>query len=330
MSEPLDPRWIDQRLKERSKDRRAKRLAKLSPNVKIIDASEFPIAINALARTLINKLEREGHTIASLPDNGLEICTILRQVAHTYNLIQFINADDTRFENYGYRSAFSFVSLPLVRTMIDGLYNCTAMLNDPPSARRYKISGFFRMRETLQANEAAYAGKPEWVEALRFQRSSYESGLRINGISTAELDNKKNKWLLLGDYLQGADTPHKRMLRKLTLGFWREYSSISHASFDGLTSIFPFIMGHDLPVQHHERLDEATERALAMHVFRAAGLLMCLVTEIQHFCKFEGANIDQRLADTWASMLEIYEIEELYELRYRSLLKQSILSRSPS
>ena len=325
MSEPLDPVWIDQRLKDRSKGRKAKRIAELSPSVKIIDASKFPIAINDLVRTMVNKLEREGHTVAGLPDNGIEICLILRQVAHTYNLIQFINADDTRFENHGYRSAYSFVSLPLVRTMIDGLYNCTAMLNDPSSARRYKISGFFRMRETLRANEAAYADKPEWVEALKFQRRSYEEGLRLNGISVAELDNKKNKWLLLGDYLQGADTLHKQFLRKLTLGFWREYSSISHASFDGLTSIFAFIMGRDLPVQVHEKLNDATERTLALHVFRAAGLMMCLVTEIQHFCQFEGASIDQRLADTWNSMLEIYEIKELYELRYRSVLKKTVL-----
>ncbi len=325
MSKPLDFAWIDQRLKERSQDRKAKRIAELSPSVKIIDASKFPIAINDLARTIINKLEREGHTITGLPDNGEEICLILRQVSQTYNLIQFINADDTRFENYGYRSAYSFVSLPLVRTMIDGLYNCTAMLEDPPSARRYMISGYFRMRETLQAKEAAYADKPEWVEALKSQRRSYEAGLHINGISAAELDDGKNKWPLLGEYLKGADNSHKQMLRKLTLGFWREYSSISHASFDGLTQIFPFLMGHDIPVRLHERLDDATERSLALHVFRAAGLLMCLVTEIQHSCRFKGANIDQRLSEIWDSMLEIYEVKELYELRYRSLLKRTTL-----
>ena len=114
------------------------------------------------------------------------------------------------------------------------------------------------------------------------------------------------------------------MLRKLTLGFWREYSSISHASFDGLTSIFPFIVGYDLPTRHHDKLEEAAERALSMHVFRAGGLLMCLLTEIQRFCRFNDANIDERLAETWAGMLEIYEIRELYDLRYRSLLKKPV------
>ena len=84
------------------------------------------------------------------------------------------------------------------------------------------------------------------------------------------------------------------------------------------------MMGRDLPVRAHEKLNDATERILAMHVFRAGGLLMCLVTEIQHFCQFEGANIDQRLSDTWTSMLEIYEIRELYELRYLALLKKTM------
>jgi putative SOS response-associated peptidase YedK len=31
------------------------------------------------------------------------------------------------------------------------------------------------------------------------------------------------------------------MIRKMTLGFWKEYSSISHASHDGILSIFRFI-----------------------------------------------------------------------------------------
>lgn len=325
MSEPLDSAWIDERLNDRSKRRKAKRISELSHGVKVIDASRFPSAISELAQTIINKLEREGGTVAGLPDNGLEISLILRQVAHTYALIRFINADEIRLEHHGYRSAYSFVSLPLVRTMIDGLYNCTAMLNDPSSARRYKISGFFRMRETIRANEAAYADKPEWVESLTFERRSYEEGLRLYGIKTAELDNKKNIWPLLGEYLRGADSPHKRILRKLTLGFWREYSSISHASFDGVTNICPFLVGRDLPVRSYEMLNDATERTLAMHVFRAGGLLMSLLTEIQHSCKFEGANIDRRLTDTWASMLDIYEIKELYELRYRALLRKTSL-----
>jgi len=323
VSEPFDSAWVERRLKERASARKAKRIARLSPSVKLIDASKFPVAINDLTRTLIYKLEREGHRIAGLPDKGLEICNVLRQVGHTYNLICFINAEETRFEGHGYRSAYSFVSLPLVRTMIDGLYNCTAMLNDPARARQYVISGFFRLRETLEANEATYGARPDWVDALMFQRRSYEAGLRITGVTNAELNDKKNQWPLLGTYLrEKPDTPHKQMLRKLTLGFWREYSSISHASFDGLTGIFPFVVGYDLPARHHDQLDEATERTLAMHVFRAGGLLMCLLTEIQHFCRFDGANIDQRLADTWASMLEIYEIRELYDLRYRSLIEQ--------
>jgi hypothetical protein len=113
------------------------------------------------------------------------------------------------------------------------------------------------------------------------------------------------------------------MLRKLTLGFWKEYSSISHASYDGLISIFPFIAWDKTPNEKRAQTRDDGERFISSHIGRTAALLLCLLTEIQHFYKFDGpAKIDERLAEIWTAMLPVYEVRELYTSRYESLLRK--------
>ena len=157
-----DPEWLDARLKERSENRKRERLSGRDPSLTVIDASKFTVPLSELAITLTHKVEREdGRTIAHVPvplDTGI----ILRQLTQTYNLLRFIDGDDTRFDNAGYQQAYSFVILPLVRTMIDGLYNCTAMLEDPTRSRIFRISGHYRMREALHADEAKHSHDPAW------------------------------------------------------------------------------------------------------------------------------------------------------------------------
>jgi hypothetical protein len=98
------------------------------------------------------------------------------------------------------------------------------------------------MREALKADETKYSNDPAWAVYLTRVRKTLDLGMRVESLTDADLDNKANKWPLLGEYLgRLPDTPHKQMLRKLTLGFWKDYSSISHASYDGLVSLFPFI-----------------------------------------------------------------------------------------
>ncbi len=122
---------------------------------------------------------------------------------------------------------------------------------------------------------------PGWREYLAAKRESYKDSMRVEGITDADLNNKANEWPLLGKFLgQKPDTPHKQMLRELTLGFWKEYSSISHASYDGLVSIFPFIAGDKIPVEKRFDITDAGERYITMHIGRAAALLLCLLTEI--------------------------------------------------
>ena len=318
-----DSEWLDARIRERAENLKQRRLANRDPNIPVIDASKFSQPLSDLAIALTHKVEREGPGTMGLSSVPVDISIILRQLNQTYNLIRFINADDTRFGLVGYHQPYSFVSLPLVRTMIDGLYNCTALLYVPSRAHTFRISGYFRIREAIRTDEAKYAHDPAWKVSLDMARANLQQGMRADGFTDADLDDRVNEWPLLGKYLgTKPDTPHRQMLRKLTLGFWKEYSSISHASYDGLINIFPMIATDRLQHENRPTVDEAVDRHIAMHFGRAAGVLLCLLTEIQHYFRFDGAHIDKRLGELWGALIPMLEVRELYDFRFRSLLKE--------
>jgi hypothetical protein len=58
-----------------------------------------------------------------------------------------------------------------------------------------------------------------------------------------------------------------------------------------------------------------------MHIGRAAGILLCLLTELQHFYKFDDFDIDKRLRKVWMAMIPLYEVRELYDFRYNTILR---------
>jgi hypothetical protein len=325
MYDAKDPEWLDSRIKERAEARKQKRLKRRDPNLPVVDASKFAKQLAKLAETITYVVEREGPLKVPHSPIPADTAIILRQLVYTYNLILFLNADERRDNDSNYHQPYSFVILPLVRTMIDGFYNCTAMLDDPSRSRMFHISGLYRIREGILADEARFGQDPGWKEYLASKRASYELGMRVEGFTDADLDNKANEWPLLGKYLgTKPDTPHKQMLRKLTLGFWKEYSSISHASYDGLVSIFPFIAGDKIRAEKRDGITDAGERHIFMHIGRTAAILLCLLTEIQDFYKFDGpAEIDERLAEIWVAMLPVYEVKELYASRYKGLLRKS-------
>lgn len=315
--------WVDRRIEERMAASRSSERASFDPSVPAIDAGTFVQQITDLAVTLRNKVEREGPSTLRCPNVTTDVGVILSQLTWTYNLLRWINADDTRHGACGYQAPYTFVSLPLVRTIIDGFYNCTSLLDDPSRSMAFRIGGYFRLRQALREEEGRYGDDPAWQEDFRNRRSALQMRLAADRLTDADLDEKKNRWPLLGEYLQQKpDTPHKQLLRRISLGLWREYSSISHASYDGLVQLFPFIGRDRIP---HEMRTPALEgyrlRVFFMHFARAAVLLLCLLTEIQHFFNFDGSNIDRRLWDIWAAMLPIYEAKELYDFRYAAILR---------
>jgi hypothetical protein len=331
---PEKQEWIDTRIKERQENLKQAFWEIADPNIPVLDAGTFAEPLADITRIVTNKVEREGSVLFPNCSVSIDASVILRQLRETYSLICWVNADDIRYGVVGYRTPYSFVILPLVRTMIDGFYNATAMLDDPTRALKFRISGYYRKREALQADETRYGTDPQWQADFSHRRKTIAEGMRADQITSADLDNKDNRWPLLGEYLRvtrtDPDTPHKQLLRHLTLGLWKEYSAISHASFDALADLYPFIATDRLPHEMRDQVQTAALRHITMHIGRAGGLLLCLLTELQHFFKFNDFEIDKRLRQVWTAMVPLYEVRELYDFRYNNILREPELTNHNS
>jgi hypothetical protein len=64
------------------------------------------------------------------------------------------------------------------------------------------------------------------------------------------------------------------------------------------------------------------ERLIFKTTIRVAGILLCILTEVQAYFQFDGARINERLHEVWNALRPIPEIKELYEGRYAQLMEQ--------
>ncbi len=292
-----------------------------------LDARTFQYKLDELANTIAFKVQREGHQHALKPLFVIpDIYFLLRQSHQTYNLFFFINADERRQKDYDWRVAYSAVVLPLVRTMIDCLYNITAILQNPGvKGHQFRESGYKLTLQTLDADEVRYGGDPKWDSYIAGRRKMIEFDMRTNGITEAQVKAAKT-WPTLSAYLRVKKgvplTPHQEFLKRLTLGFWQEYSGISHATFQGLLPIAIFLAPKDLPHEERPKVDLASDWMIALHISRVAAILLCMLTEVQAYFRFDGAHINQRLHEVWKALVHVPEIKELYDERYAKLMKE--------
>lgn len=302
----------------------------IAASLPYLDARTFQSQLGLLANTVALKLHREGaHHLPQPAFVVADIYYLLRQSFQTYNFLFFINADNRRKKDCDYRIAYSAVSLPLVRTMIDCLYNITAILDNPGTkGREFRESGLRQMLETLDVNSQRYGGDPKAAEAIAQSRARLDLEMRLHGFVEAKV-RSANYWPTLSQYLRRSGsslTPHQEFLKSLTLGLWREYSAISHASFQGLLPIANFLAPNDLPHEQRGMMDDATERLVGVHIPRVAAILLSTITEIQVYFKFEGARINQRLHEVWNPLLLATEVKELYDKRYAQLMKDAAIN----
>jgi hypothetical protein len=291
-----------------------------------IDSRTFQGKLGELATTLALKVQREGphyplKPVFVIPD----IYYLIRQSQRTYDLFFFMNADERRKNDSDWRVAYSAVILPLIRTMIDCLYNITAILQNPgPKGYQFRESGYKQILQSLDADQRRYGGDPRWDAYIVERRKSLEFDMRANGITEAQA-RQAEIWPTLSKYLRVEKnvqpTPHQDFLRKLTFGFWQEYSGISHATFQGLVPIAALLAPNDLPHEHRPMLEASGERMIFWHIARVSAILLCTLTEVQAYFKFEGARINQRLHEIWKALVPVSEIKELYDERYDKLMQ---------
>jgi hypothetical protein len=238
----------------------------------------------------------------------------------------YLNADERREKDCHWRPAYSVIALPLVRNMIDCLYNITAILENPgqhgPWFRKY---GYKKLLAGFDEDQTAYGGRPEWDEWIVKGRSEIDFEIRRQGFNQAEILAVKD-WPTLGQYISrlqkgGTLTPHQLCLKTLVYGPWREYSALAHGSSEGLLKTGIYYMSDSMLHEDRPKLDDAFPRLQSLHISQAAGILLCIVTELQAYFHFDGANINERIRAMWTAHVPTFAVKELYSERYEHLMK---------
>jgi hypothetical protein len=289
-----------------------------------IDVSTFQKPLAELALTLALKVEREGAAqFGGLAHVAIDIGVLLRMSNETLNLLWFVNADET--QNSGGRPIYSIVSLPLVRTLIDNLYNITYILRDPANhGRAYRLSGIKKEQRDLNEDEVRYGGKPEWDKWIKDSRTIIDLNMRGFNVTQPEIDAQPD-WMTHGKYLSqkgagGTLNDHQLFLSTFEFGPWREYSALSHGGPEALRDVGMFYNYKEQPFEDRPKIDDALEKARSLHLSRAALVLLATITELQLFFHFRDANIDSRLRKIWDAMLQHAEAIELYNDHYKTAM----------
>src|SRR5579864_6706830 len=130
-----------------------------------IDAGKFQKQLIQLAETVAQKVKREAPSL--LPGVpafvSFDLYILTRQAMHTYDLFFYLNADERREKDCYWRPAYSVVTLPLIRNMIDCLYNITSILQDPANnGVRFRRYGYKKLLMGFDEDQARYGGRREW------------------------------------------------------------------------------------------------------------------------------------------------------------------------
>ena len=250
---------------------------------------------------------------------------LIRQAQKTCGLFFYLNADEHR-EGPHWRAIYTIVALPLIRSMIDCLYNITSMLEDPDvKPAEFRRSGYRMALAALEEDQLKYGANPDmrWAGWLKRRRDALDLAMRSDGFTVDEV-LAQGRWPTLGAYLREKKnvplTPHQLFLKNLTYGYWREYSEYSHGTFQGLLQTAMFYLEHDMPHEDRPKLEEASLDVIFSHMARACAILLCILTELQAFFRFDGARINERLLDVWNALLSAPEVKDLYDSRYANLM----------
>jgi len=291
-----------------------------------IDAATFQKPLLDLAETVALKVDREGTRFLSAPGYvSLDLFVLMRQAAITVNLLFYINADERRESDPFWTPAYTFVTAPLVRSIIDCLYNITFILQNPRvNGAAFRKSGYKKALFNLNEDEKRYGGRPEWDAYIKEKGASIDMAMRVDGLTMSDV-SERTTWKTLGGYVGDAPggvlTPHQLFLKTFTYGIWRQYSAMVHGGFEGLMDTAVFYTRDAHKPEFKDKMDEHYPMQMSLHMSRAAALLLCIITEVQAHFSFDGANINRRIHNVWNALMPVFEIKELYDERYAQLMR---------
>ena len=305
-----------------------------------VDAGSFQEPLAKLAETMVQKVFREGSNHLRAPSFvGEDISIIIRHALSTYLLLFYLNADERRKNDCYWRVTYGVAAMPLVRSLIDCLYNVTAILQNPAEqGPAYRKSGIKRTIIDLDEDYHRYRGQPQWEAYVSERRGAVDLLIRMSHFTLDEVMNQP-MWPTLGKYIStkgpgGSLTEHQRFLKTFTHMEWRQYSALSHGAYEGFMGfvgplpVGTYYISDFLPHAERPKIDASYDMFLSTHLGRAATVLLCMITELQAYCRFDGAHINERISKLWATLVPLFEANELYEGRYSELMKvRGILPR---
>jgi hypothetical protein len=299
-----------------------------------IDAKTFQEPLAKLAEVIAQKVRREGAQNLHTPQFVAEdVFTMIRQALATYHLLFYLNADERREQDCYWNNSYGVVTAPLVRSMIDCLYNITAILEDPENGIAYRRSGLKKRLADIEEDEKNYGGKPDWDNYNKNNRWALRNLIVGSGFTEEEIRQAKS-WPTLGVYLQCKPedmTTNRQFLKTFTHMQWRQYSALAHCAYEGYIGELPagaFFILDALPHEMRPKVEQMYLAFLTRHLCRAALILLCLVTEIQVYCRFDGADINKRIMRMWGALMGLFEAKELYDERYQKLLTEKGIAQS--
>jgi hypothetical protein len=300
-----------------------------------IDAGTFQEPLWKLAEVMAQKVNREGPQYLRAPAHvSADLFMMIRHSIATYNMLFYLNADQRRDEDCFWNNNYGVVTAQVVRSMIDCLYNITSIMENPAvNGTAYRKSGLKNRLRDIEADEEKYGGRPEWDDFNRERRKNLGALIRRGGLTEAEVA-VAGSWPTLGTYLNpkkgGMLTPHQRFLKTFTYHHWRQYSALAHGGLEGYIGDPPlgaYFIIDTLPHEDRPKFDAQYPEFISRHVGRAAAVLLCLITEIQAYFRFEGADINNRIVSMWNALMGFFEAKELYDERYEQLMRDRRILR---
>jgi hypothetical protein len=297
-----------------------------------VDAKTFQEPLAFLVETMVQKVHREGTKHAGLPATvSDDFAMMLRYSVSIYRLLYYLNADVRRANDEDWHMEYGVSAMSLVRSLIDCLYNVTAILQNPrQKGAEYRMSGIHKMLADLDEDAREYSGDAKWDAYVTERRKNVELLVRMSGFTLDQV-MRAGPWPTFGKYISdrqpgGGFSDHQMFLKRFAHMEWRQYSGLSHGAYEGFTGFLgdvpvgAYFMRDFLPRDIRPNVDGRFDIFLSTHLTRAATVLLCTVTELQAYCRFDGANIDHRIWTIWQALLPLFDPKELYDARYAKLM----------
>ena len=299
-----------------------------------INASDFQSELATASERMVQKLDREFRTlIVTAPFNAKEyvatdLIAIFRQAICTKNLLFYLHSDERRNNDPDWRESYTFACLPLVRTIIDDLYNTIRIINDPhANGTLFRRAGYNKAFRALEEQEALHGDDQARVKHLQLKKHRLLVAMVEDGIALKSL-SKKDKWDTLSAYLREAakkSDEASAFLKGFIHGDWAQYSAMAHGGFEGLMETAGFFTRDFFDVRIREIQDARYPGEMTRHVMRAATLILCILTELKARFEIKDEQLDTNIHNLWETMRIDLNTNKLYLGRYQDLISKSYM-----